>query len=469
MSSSIRTFLLINLLLCVTLITSLAIIGNLFLEHHNLQAHLDTQLSTTGLIIQAFTEDNVLQGNEIREVQENINKLPEQIESLISKADPKARKSFATKERIQFQIWDNQGNLLISSEGAPKKPFAVGKSGFSDKVVHAVPWRVFTTYSIVSGYRVEVAERYNVRKELEGRITQDSVFVMLITYPFLGLLVWIIIGRGLDSIKKVTREIRRRAPTHLAPLEFVGVPKEIQPFIDELNELFLRLREGFEREKRFAADAAHELKTPLAALRTYSQLAMKSKTEDERNAALEKIISSVKRSTHIVQQLLTLSRMVPEASLSELQDLDLRAIATEIISDLVPKAVKKDTEIEFVAQEDAVEMQGSETAIGILVRNLVDNAIRYTPAGSSVKVEVMQRPNSAVLIVTDNGPGIPKELRARVFERFFRVLGTSASGSGLGLGIVQQIAQLHKARVILDTPESGQGLEVTVVFPRSLS
>lgn len=463
MTPSIRTFLLINLLLSITLITSLAIIGNLFLEHKDLQKHLNAQLTVSALTIQAFVSGHI-DTRDLKVIQRQVNSLPF-IAQQYYQNDHK--KIFSpTYELVQFQIWDKTGNLLLRSNTAPKQPLSDGTSGFSTKWIDGQLWHVFTTINPENGVRVDVAERSDFREELEGRVTQDSIFIMLITYPFLGLLIWAIVGRGLDIIKQVTNEIRQRVPSYLEPVDLEAVPAEIKPLIDELNKLFKRLWEAFEREKRFAADAAHELRTPLAALRAQTQVALKASSEETMRESLKKVLQGVDRSAHVVHQLLTLSRMVPQATIKEFERVNLVQQAKEVIADLAPVALKKNTDIELVAPNDETIMMGYPTALAILIRNLVDNAIRYTPPGSFVRVSIYEQDDSIVLKVTDNGPGIPEDLRGRVFERFFRVLGNKSTGSGLGLGIVQQIVEIHDAKIALETPEKGSGLEVTVVFAK---
>lgn len=282
------------------------------------------------------------------------------------------------------------------------------------------------------------------------------------------MLIWIIIGRGLDSLDRVAQEVANRAPSHLEPVNLQEVPEEIKPVIDELNKLFFRLKEGFEREKRFAADAAHELRTPLAALKAQAQVALNTNDIDEKNQALQKLIASVNRSTHIVQQLLTMSRLVPEAeSLHEESNVNLVKITRDILAMLAPSALEKHIELEFESDNRLPKIQGNSTALGILIRNLVDNAIRYSNEHGRVLVRLLKQNNEIILEVSDNGPGIPPELQARVFERFFRVLGNKSPGSGLGLAIVQQICELHSGRVSLNSPETGTGLVVRVYLPYS--
>jgi two-component system sensor histidine kinase QseC len=227
------------------------------------------------------------------------------------------------------------------------------------------------------------------------------------------------------------------------------------------------LREGFEKEKRFTADAAHELRTPLAALSAQIQVALREETPEGRNRALLKVLAGVNRSTHVIQQLLTLSRMDPEASIQDPQAVNLAQQAAEVAAQLAPEAIAKNIELELLNPDSKASIMGNPTAIHILLRNLVDNAIRYSPENSFVKINIEENNNEVILTVMDNGPGIPEELRERVFERFFRVSGTKTTGSGLGLGIVMQIVKLHKAKIELLTPAHSHGLTVKITFKRA--
>lgn len=355
--------------------------------------------------------------------------------------------------------------LLLHSLSAPKYPLTSEQDGFSYKHIDDNTWRTFTTYNPKSETRVVVAEKSDSRNELGHRIALDDLYIMLLTFPLSGLLIWIIIGKALDTLDKVAKEVANRAPTYLEPVNVENIPQEIKPVIDELNKLFFRLQQGFEREKRFAADAAHELRTPLAALKTQAQVALRTDDITERKEALNNVVEGVNRSTHITQQLLTMSRLVPDAHhLNDLSKINLPKLAAEIIANIAPYAVEKQIDIELETSQDNLVIQGNLTALSILIRNLVDNAIRYTPEGGNVLIKISHDNNNISLKVIDSGPGVPPELRNRVFERFFRVLGNKSPGSGLGLAIVQQIAKFHNATVTLDSPPSGNGLEIEVCF-----
>lgn len=467
MTLSIRKFLLINLLLAITVTTTLTVIGNYYLDQKDIQRHLDTLMAMSTLSYQALLGDD-LSKVDLNKLQQSISEVQQDIEEYTQKRILN-RSQVEYAHQFSLQVWSDEGKLLLRSPNAPDTPLSSSTEGFSDETHNGHLWRVFTAYNPKTKTTTIVGERYVSRNRLGHMIARDDIYIMLMTFPLSGLLIWIIIGKGLSSLHRVEREVSNRAPNYLEPVEIRGVPVEIKPVVAELNQLFLRLQEAFDREKRFAADAAHELRTPLAALKAQAQVILKAKDPAAQQEAIKKLIHGVERTSHLVQQLLTLSRLVPEATIiEETTEVDLGKIATEVIAQLVPEAIEKNIEIEFLSEKEDARLVGNATALSILMRNLVDNAIRYTPKGGKVTVSVTAEKRHVLLSVTDNGPGIPPKLRGRVFERFFRVLGTKAQGSGLGLAIVAQIAKLHQAKIKLDTPDTGKGLEVTLTFPKSL-
>lgn len=461
MKPSIRKFLLVNLLLALTITTSLTAIGNYYLDQKDIQEHLDSLMAVTALSYEALLGREI-EAQSLSQIEQALAEVPEKLDILTPGND-----SYSLAKRFSFQIWDKNGTLLLSNPKSSKLSIDHKADGFHSAIIDGNHWREFITTHPKTGDRILLAEEEDTRNELGHRITQDDFYIMLLTFPLAGFLIWMIIGRGLKSLDRVAEEVANRAPVNLEPVNLEAVPEEITPVIDELNKLFHRLHEGFEREKRFAADAAHELKTPLAAIKTQAQVALNCQTLEEKDAALHKLIQSVNRSTHIVQQLLTMSRMLPESH--ALQDYDpvfLPKISRETLAMLAPYALQRNIELELDHQETVSMIPGNATALGILLRNLVDNAIRYTKSGGKVSVRIYEEHEHVILEVADNGPGIPVDLQQRVFERFFRVLGNQATGSGLGLAIVQQIASLHEATITLDTPKDSSGLIVRVHFMR---
>lgn len=472
---SIRTYLLVNLLLSVTLITSLAIVGNLFLAHQDIREQLDQELIRDTVRMQAIFSSPI-NPQHFADIQSHINSEEQYLEAFRSAQIDQAEKNDEhvdknTPEATQspsFQIWDANGKLVLHSKHAAMTRYSNGRIGLSSLWLDGHTWRVCTGYNTANHLTIMMAERMDIRQALEDRLTQDSVVVMLITYPFLGFLIWAVVGRGLNILWHVAEQVRKRAPTYLDPVDIESVPSEIEPLVSELNALFRRLQAGFDREKRFTADAAHELKTPLAALSAQTQVALRAQTELSKKEALIKVLFGVRRATHVVQQLLTLSRMEPQDALVETALLSLSRQAADVVSMLAPDALEKNIELSLEASDEGAFIRGNTTALDILIRNLIDNAVRYSPENSEVQIEVRADKKYVILIVSDNGPGIPEKLRTRVFERFFRIMGNTAMGSGLGLSIVQQIAKLHHATIELHTPKSGKGIEFWVIFPRAV-
>jgi len=300
-----------------------------------------------------------------------------------------------------------------------------------------------------------------------GRLSyQANLIIMLIALPILGLMLYFCVSYSLRHLKLLTHEITSRRSTHLKPIKRKNVPIEVQPIVNELNDLFVNLRLALIHNKRFAGDAAHELRTPLAALKANAQVALHAKSSEEQQHALKNLNLGVDRCTHLIEQLLTLSRLGPEAALENCQNVLLSSVTAETIALLAPRALDKNIEIDLNTEIEHAYVYGNEISLTILVRNLVDNAIRYTPENGQVHVSIFEEDDHYVLRVSDTGPGIPKELQERVFERFFRILGTNTVGSGLGLAIVQQIATLHQANIRLGQPQGHSGLEFDVVFKK---
>ncbi|OGV35378.1 MAG: hypothetical protein A3E88_07465 [Legionellales bacterium RIFCSPHIGHO2_12_FULL_35_11] len=310
-----------------------------------------------------------------------------------------------------------------------------------------------------------IADQYKARIELEEKIALYDLIIIIFSFPISGFIIWLIIGYGIKSLENLASALANRAEYNLNPVNIHKLPKELKPVVDELNNLLSRLKEGFERETRFAADAAHELRTPLAALKAQAQVALNTIDLNEKNTALQKVIASVDRNTHIVQQLLTMSKLVPDGyNNNELSDVNLPKVAKEILALLAPDAINNHIDLEFICNEKVADFYGNATAIGILLRNLVANSINCSHPNSNVIVKVEQIKDKVVLEVIDNGPGISDEIKERVFERFFRALGNKKPGSGLGLAIVKQIADLHNAKITLSSRPNGTGLIVRVFF-----
>lgn len=470
MKPSLRRQLVVNLLISIVVIISVTAVSIYSISSMEIETHIDAELVSSSLILEAVLGGSINDKKSLNRIQNNLDRMPQKHEAIVIQHTnfPHFDRQLPLNSDFQYQVWNKNSDLILHSYNSPQIPMSDGNPGFSNSYVGSNVWRVFTYKNPENNITIIVAENNRQRAILKNALATNNLIIMLITIPLLGTLIWYIVNKTLLKIRSITKEISQRAPRYLEEVHIQQIPIEIQPLIDELNKLFRRLEEAFEREQRFAADAAHELRTPMAAIKTQTQVAVHSQSEQELKGALQKILAGVDRSTHVVQQLLTLSRLNPGSSMDQHKAINLVAIAQEIISELIPLAIENDIEIELITNEEHIMLLGNPASIGILVRNLVDNAIRYSPEYGKVKVEISKTLENILLRISDNGPGIPEKLHHRVFERFFRVLGTQKPGSGLGLAIVHQIALLHDANLKLSKPAEGTGLIVEISFPNKL-
>lgn len=461
---SIRKFLLMYLLLTVTVTTTVTAICNYYLDQMDIQEHHDTLMAISAISYQSLLGDD-LEQRPLHKIQRNLNNIPKQIVKYYPKSFFYSNLPNYYLDRFNFQVWNVNDKLLLHSAGEQQVDNPYNTQGFNDVIINNKKWRTFTTYNPKAKFHTILAEKYETRIELGHRIALDELYIIFLTFPISGILIWFIIGKGLKSLDGLAKEIANRKTNNLDPLVDNNAPKEVKPLIDELNMLLERLKAGFERETRFAADAAHELRTPLAALKAQAQVALNTNDINEKNDALQKVIASVNRNTHIVQQLLTLSKLAPEENLdANWQEVNLNDISKEVLVILAPNAIENNIELELLSDKDLNTFYGNPTSISILIKNLVENAINYCNSAGHVTVKTYQSEMQVILEVADDGLGIPIELRDRVFERFYRALGNQKSGSGLGLAIVKEIINLHNAKITLDSPANSSGLIIRVFF-----
>jgi two-component system sensor histidine kinase QseC len=367
------------------------------------------------------------------------------------------------EQKIAFQIWFGS-TLLLRSALAPQESLAGSASGYSNTKIAGQPWRVLTRHDERHGFMIQVAEPLTERERLARHIALRMFLPSLAALPLLALAIWAAVSAGLLPLRRLKAEVARREVDRLDPLSMQGVPDEVAPLAAALNDLFSRLERAFETERRFTADAAHELRTPLAALKIQAQVALRAAEDEARTNALKNVIHGVDRTTHLVEQLLTLARVDPDAAATHHVPVDLHTLAAASLADIAPMAQAR--HIELALENDApCIIPGNAAQLSVLLRNLLDNAIRYTPEGGQVTVALLDQAHPT-LEVRDTGPGIPEAERSRVLERFYRVTGNAAEGSGLGLSIVRRIAELHRAELTLSVPLSGSGLIVRIAFPR---
>jgi len=365
---------------------------------------------------------------------------------------------------VAFQVWERGRKLRAHSRNAPRKKLSAKEEGFSDASVDGVRWRVFSTWALERRALVQMAERADARDAVSAQIARHLLAPLLVALPLLGVGLLLAIGRALAPLRALADAVAARDPQRLEPVAADRVPGEVRALVERLNELFARIEVSLERERTFTADAAHELRTPLAAIRAQAQVARGSRDDAERAHALGQVIAGCDRAARLSGQLLTLARLEAGEWRERLVPCDLDAVAREVLAEVAQTAHSRGVAVELHA-EAPVTVRGDASLLHVLLRNLVDNAIRYGAGGSAVRVELGRDASHAVLRVVDQGPGIPAAERARVRDRFYRGLGTGESGAGLGLAIASRIAALHGAALELDEGPGARGLSVTLRWP----
>ncbi len=365
--------------------------------------------------------------------------------------------------RLAFQVWDRGTTLRLHSANAPDARLSPRTEGFDDVERDGRRWRVFSSVDRKGRVLVQVAEERHVRDEILAGVGRALAIPLAIALPALGILLGLAVTAGMRPLRTLGREVASRDPANLDPVTIQRPAAEIAPLVSGLNALLARVRSSLDHERRFTADAAHELRTPIAALRVQAQVASNAESPAVRARALDQVIAGCDRAARLVDQMLTLARLEPASGIDPGTRCDLAQVAREAVAEAAPAAVAKD--IEFELDAAPATLRGDPALLTILLRNLLDNAVRYSPRGGRVRTAIERgRDGHAELLVEDTGPGVPPESLDRMGDRFFRGLGTDAEGSGLGLSIVARIAELHGATVTFVNRRDGHGLVVRVRF-----
>lgn len=371
-----------------------------------------------------------------------------------------------------------QGQLIYRNHSAPARPIDVA-SGFSEQNFLGQRWRTYRIEDAASGLTVISAQPLHGRQNLADEVVLASIYPVVLSLPLQVLLIWWVVSRGLQPLRRLAEQLSAKKADDLSPLtldeataatnlqQTGTVPRELVPVLHTTNHLFARLRLAFEREKRFAADVAHELRTPLSVLQVQlfnaEQRWLEAKLPVDELSALK---GGVERMSHLIEQILLLNRTNPEQFHARLQTLDLAEVCRTQIVELYPKFEQKQQDISLIG-DDSIMLMGDAFALPLLVRNLLGNANKYTPEGGAIQLQLSQIGNDSVqLTVADSGPGIAADEYDKVFQRFYRVGGDRQreTGSGLGLAICQEIARLHQGQLQLGRSVLG-GLQVTVALP----
>ncbi|WP_122421353.1 ATP-binding protein [Pseudomonas viridiflava] len=367
------------------------------------------------------------------------------------------------ESKIAFQVWDKDGRSLVRTASAPTFTHPPDRAGFSDfPDLNQHHWRAFVLNDTHNGLRIWVGERDDVRSDLVNRIVRHTVLPNLIGSLLLVLAIWLAIGWGLRPLANFARTLRGRHAGSLQPLDLAPLPSELEPMQAALNRMLGQIQELLKRERRFIADAAHEMRTPLAVLRVHAQNVLEAHNEEQRKESLGYLIIGVDRTTRLVNQLLTIARLEPESSRAGRSPVELVSAVRDSLVQLTPWVLNKGLELSFDCSEAAREVNLDFSALDIALHNLITNAVNFSPAGGQITVGLSFTAHHFELTVDDQGPGIDEQERERLFEPFYS--RGSDQGVGLGLAIVQKVALLLDGGVNLQN-RTGGGLRASLRAP----
>lgn len=366
------------------------------------------------------------------------------------------------ENKLAFQVWRETGEILVHTPSAPTFTAPLRKPGFADYKVDGRQWRGFLLPVPEQKLLIWVGERTDVRDDLVSRIVRHTLLPFLIGSLALVLLVWLAIGWGLQPLQNMARVIRARHAESLEPLQLVPLPRELEPMQAALNRLLGQIDTLLRREHRFIADAAHEMRTPLAILRLHAQNALQARNDEERKAALDFLIGGVDRLGRVVNQLLTMARIEPQLAQRQWKPVDLASVATDTLAELTPWILGQGQEPALEIAEGDYRLDSDAGALSIALQNLVTNAVKHSPPGGLVRVSLRRNGEQFELQVEDEGPGIDEDKLELVFQRFFSE--GRQDGAGLGLSIVAMIVQRLGGTTQLQNRDGG-GLRAILRLP----
>ncbi|MBM3617333.1 MAG: two-component sensor histidine kinase [Alphaproteobacteria bacterium] len=356
---------------------------------------------------------------------------------------PSQRVKLNREEEFLVEVWSKEGESIYRSHEHIHFPLQSGRGQFITQY-DGKDWRVYSL-DVPQGV-IQVSQPQHARDIFTRQMALQLLIPMIAQIPLIGLFIWLTVGRSLQPLSKISSAIHARSASSMEPIDSEDIPVEVLPMVQALNALLERLEAALQAQQRFTADAAHELRTPLTALQLQLNLLARSKSAESRETAIGKLQTGIDRATHLVQQLLTLARLEPEAITRAHKVVSLTEIAKTVVEQQAQQAAVKNIDFGLNASGTS-KITGDAESLRILIGNLVDNAIRYTPEGGKVDVELYSAEGKVTLNVTDTGIGIPETERGRIFERFYRVNAQQGDGTGLGLSIVSHIAKQHDATV----------------------
>lgn len=445
----------------LTLIIGLLLVGLLILSvfnvhdsNHEIAEVYDAQLAQNARLLQGVMRMPLARTEQ--------SQLYQAFNTALGQAEPRVD-GHPYESKIAFQVWDHGGKLLVHTASAPTFVQVPQKAGFSDVTdLTGHGWRAFVLDDSQNGMRIWVGERDDVRTDLVHRIVRHTLGPNLIGSLLLVAVIWLAIGWGLKPLADLAKTLRARNPGSLEPLRLAPLPSELEPMQAALNRLLGQIQDVLHRERRFIADAAHEMRTPLAVLRVHAQNVLEARNEEQRQESLGYLIIGVDRTTRLVNQLLTIARLEPQASATPMASIDLVEAVRESLVQLTHWVLSRGLELSFDCSEESHFVQTDPGLINIALHNLVTNAVNFSPEGGQVRIGLSFDDRTFSLSVEDQGPGIDEAERERLFERFYS--RGNDQGVGLGLTIVQTIAQRLGGQIRLENLPTG-GLRAVFQAP----
>jgi two-component system, OmpR family, sensor histidine kinase QseC len=465
-TSSIRFRLLMMILLTVLLLWAGVLLTTWWRTSRNINDVYDTELRQIARLLTVATEHEAKE-SDLKDYADDLV----QVARLLAVATAREAEEQSGDELhdvagyypLIFQIWNNEGHMLVRGPGAPAHPISsAGSDGFSNTTINDVGWRVYIMTLPDKSFRIQVARSQISMYNMVSNFVADVIKPLLLVLPLFGMLWWVV-HRGLEPLRQISRLIAERDYSHLNPVMVEGIPEESSRLVDEINALLMRLRTSIDRNSRFTADVAHELRTPIAGMLVQLQSDDAGLEEEARSQIITRVRRGLEHLGHVINQLLVLASIEPNRVRQTFQQVDLAAIARERMADLAPLAMENGIEIELKA-DAACNAFGNRELLGVLISNLINNAIKFSGNDGYVLVTITDVTNGISLTVADTGPGIPEEKKAWVFERLNK--GSRSGGSGLGLSIVKEICQIHQASISLHDRKEGTGLIVNLFLPK---
>ncbi|MBM5456443.1 sensor histidine kinase N-terminal domain-containing protein [Pseudomonas sp. P66] len=445
----------------LTLIIGLMLLGfavisalNFHDSNHEITEVYDAQLAQNARLLQGVMR-MPLQRKEYAELYKAFN-------TALGEAVPRVD-GHPYESKIAFQVWNSQGELLVHTASAPSFHTLPGKPGFSDVVdLNNRNWRAFMLEDKRNGMRIWVGERDDVRADLVERIVRHTLWPNVLGSLILAAMVWLAIGWGLRPLANMASTLRARHSGSLEPLQLTPLPSELEPMQAALNRMLAQIQEVLGRERRFIADAAHEMRTPLAVLKVHAQNLLETQSEESRRESLEHLIAGVDRTSRLVNQLLTMARIEPQSVSTTPSTIDLAATVRDSLVQLTPWLLSQGLELVFDVSDDTYNVRVDPTAINIALNNLVTNAANFSPAHGLITVRLGRKGDHYELSVEDDGPGIDESEYGRLLERFYS--RGNDQGAGLGLAIVKTIADRMGGQITLENRSQG-GMRATLDLP----